>query len=163
MKKVILNNNIPLVLKNNKNTPRMALCFYFKLQKPEKKAGLYTLLNRLFLQGTTNRTSEQLANELDENAIDCYSEMKHDFIRFKLQCLNEDFEKGLEILADIIKNSTLDEFNKEVIKLKGEIPAEMDDPKSKAMDAFYKNIFKKHFSCVSDIIIPKFYKIHHNR
>lgn len=144
MKKVILENNIPLVLKQNKNTPRMALCFYFKIENPEKKAGLYTVLNRLFLQGTKNRTAQQLANELDENAIDCYSEMKQDFIRFKLQCLNEDFEKGIEILADIIKNSTFEDFNKEVIKLKGEIPAEMDEPKSKAMDAFYKNIFKNH-------------------
>lgn len=144
MKEIILDNNIPLVLKENKNTPRYAMCFYFKIEKPESKAGLYTVLNRLFMQGTKNRTAQQLANELDENAIDCYSEMKHDFIRFKLQCLNEDFEKAVEILADIIKNSTFEDFNKEIIKLKGEIPAEMDDPKSKAMDAFYKNIFKGH-------------------
>lgn len=144
MKEIILENNISLVLKENKNTPRHAMCFYFKIENPESKAGLYTILNRLFLQGTKNRTAQELANELDENAIDCYSEMKHDFIRFKVQCLNEDFEKAVEILADIIKNSTFDDFNKEVIKLKGEIPAEMDEPKSKAMDAFYKNIFKNH-------------------
>ena len=144
MKKIILENNIPVVIKENKNTPRIALCFYFKLTEPEKKAGLYTLLNRLFLQGTNKRTAEDIATELDENAIECYSEMKHDFIRFKLQCLNEDFEKGLDILSDIIKNSTLEEFEKEIIKLKGEIPAEMDEPKSKAMDGFYKNIFLNH-------------------
>lgn len=144
MNTINLENNIPVVLKENQNTPRHALCFYFKLDKPEAKAGLYTILNRLFLQGTKNRSAEELANELDENAIDCYSEMKHDFIRFKLQCLNEDLEKGLDILSDIIKNSTLAEFDKEVVKIKGEIPAEMDEPKSKAMDAFYKNMFKNH-------------------
>lgn len=144
MKKITLDNNIPVVLKENKNTPRHAMCFYFKIEEPEKKAGLYTILNRLFLQGTKNRSAHELAQELDENAIDCYSEMKQDFIRFKLQCLNEDFEKGLEILADIIKNSTLEEFDKEVIKLKGEIQAELDEPKSKALDGFYKNIYKDH-------------------
>ena len=144
MNKIILDNTIPVVLKENKNTPRHAMCFYFKIEEPEKKAGLYTILNRLFLQGTKNRSAAQLAQELDENAIDCYSEMKQDFMRFKLQCLNEDFEKGLEILADIIKNSTLEEFDKEVIKLKGEIQAELDDPKSKALDGFYKNIYKNH-------------------
>lgn len=144
MKKITLDNNIPVVLKENKNTPRHAMCFYFKIEEPEKKAGLYTILNRLFLQGTKNRSAHKLAQELDENAIDCYSEMKQDFIRFKLQCLNEDFEKGLEILADIIKNSTLEEFDKEVIKLKGEIQAELDEPKSKALDGFYKNIYKDH-------------------
>ena len=144
MKKIILDNDIPVILKNNKNTPRHALCFYFKIEEPESKAGLYTILNRLFLQGTKNRSSEKLAQELDENAIDCYSEMKHDFVRFKLQCLNEDFEKGLEILSDIILNSTFDDFDKEVIKLKGEIQAELDEPKSKAMDGFYKNVYENH-------------------
>ena len=125
MEKIILDNNIPLVLKENKNTPRHALCFYFKITEPEKKAGIYTILNRLFLQGTKTRDAHTLAQELDENAIDCYSEMKQDFIRFKLQCLNEDFAKGLEILSDIIKNSTFEDFEKEVIKLKGEIQAEL--------------------------------------
>lgn len=144
MEKFILDNSIPVVLKENKNTPRVAMSFYFKISEPEKKAGLYTLLNRLFLQGTKNRSSELLAQDLDENAIECYSEMKHDFIRFKLQCLNEDFEKGLEILEDIIKNSTLEDFEKEIIKMKGEIQAELDEPKSKALDAFFKNIFKNH-------------------
>lgn len=144
MNKIILDNTIPVVLKENKNTPRHALCFYFKIEHPQKKAGLYSILNRLFLQGTKTRSAQELAQELDENAIDCYSEMKQDFIRFKLQCLNEDFEKGLEILADIIKNSTLEEFDKEVIKLKGEIQAELDDPKTKALDSFYKNIYKDH-------------------
>ena len=144
MKKIILDNNIPLVLKENKNTPRHALCFYFKITEPEKKAGVYTLLNRLFLQGTKTRNAHLLAQELDENAIDCYSEMKQDFIRFKLQCLNEDFEKGLEILSDIIKNSTLEDFEKEVIKLKGEIQAELDEPKALAMNSFYSCMFKDH-------------------
>ena len=144
MEKIILDNNIPLVLKENKNTPRHALCFYFKITEPEKKAGVYTLLNRLFLQGTKKRDAHTLAQELDENAIDCYSEMKQDFIRFKLQCLNEDFEKGLEILSDVIENSTMEDFEKEVIKLKGEIQAELDEPKTMAMNAFYSNIFKNH-------------------
>ena len=144
MNKIILDNKIPVIFKINKNTPRYAMCFYFKIEEPEKKAGLYSILNRLFLQGTKTRSAQQLAQELDENAIDCYSEMKQDFIRFKLQCLNEDFEKGLEILSDIIKNSTLEDFDKEVIKLKGEIQAELDEPKSKALDGFYKNIYKNH-------------------
>ena len=82
MREFRLNNEVLCNLKQNKNTPRIALCFYFKIEEPEKKAGTYTLLNRLFLQGTKKRTAEVLAQELDENAIDCYSEMKHDFIRF---------------------------------------------------------------------------------
>jgi len=144
MNNYTLDNNIPVVINQNKNTPRVAMCLYFKIEEPEKKAGLYTLLNRLFLQGTKTRSAEALAQELDENGIDCYSEMKHDFIRFKLQCLNEDFAKGIEILEDIVKNSTLADFEKEVIKMKGEIQAELDDSKTRALDGFFKNIYKDH-------------------
>ena len=144
MNKIYLKNEIPAILKENKSTPRISVCIYLKITEAEKRAGEYSLLNRLFLQGTKNRTSEKLAQELDENAIECYSEMKCDFIRFKLLCLNEDLEKGLDILSDIIQNSTLDEFEKEKIKLSGEITAELDSPKSKAMDAFYKNFYENH-------------------
>ena len=141
MKKIYLENKIPVVFKENKNTPRLALCLYFKIEEQEKKAGLFSILNRLLMQGTKKRTAEELAMELDENAIECYSEMKHDFIRFKVLCLNEDIEKALEILEDIVKNSTMEDFSKEIVKMKGEIEAELDSPKSRAADAFYKTLF----------------------
>lgn len=145
MQKTYLTNDIPVVVKTNKNTPRIALSFYFTINNPEKKAGIYTILNRLFMQGTKNRTSEQLAKELDENAIEIYSEMKHDFIRFKLLCLNEDFNLALEILEDIIQNSHFELFDKEVAKLKGEIEAELDSPKTKALDNYYRKLFEGHY------------------
>lgn len=145
MEKIFLKNEIPTIIKINKNTPRVALSFYLTINNPEKKAGIYTILNRLFMQGTKNRTSEELAQELEENAIELYSEMKHDFIRFKLLCLNEDFDLALEILEDILKNSHFETFDKEVLKLKGEIIAELDSPKTKALDNYYKTLYENHF------------------
>ena len=145
MQKILLDNNIPAIIKQNKNTPRIALCLSFKVSEPEKSPGVYSLLNRLFMQGTKNRTSEELAQELEENAIELYSEMKHDYIRFKILCLNEDFEHSLEILEDIIFNSHFELFDKEVVKLKGEIIADLDSPKTKALDNYFKTLYKDHF------------------
>lgn len=144
MEKIFLKNEIPAVIKTNKNTPRIALSLYLTINTPEIKAGVYTILNRLFMQGTKNRTSEELAQELEENAIELYSEMKHDYIRFKILCLNEDFNLALEILEDILKNSLFDTFDKEVLKLKGEIIAELDSPKTKALDNYYKTLYENH-------------------
>ncbi len=144
MNKIHLSNNIPVVFKKNKNTPRIALCIFMNVCEPEQKAGTYTLLNRLFLQGTKNRSAEDIAQELDENAIECYSEMKYDYFKFRVLCLNEDFPKALEILADIMKNSTFEDLPKEIFKIKGELTAELDSPKTKASDNFYKTIFKNH-------------------
>lgn len=145
MREFELTNGIKAVHKQNKNTPRTALCFNIAINKPEKSAGIYSLMNRLLLQGTKNRSSVELANELEENAIEISCDMKQDYLRFRLVCLNEDIELALEILNDIIDNTTFDDFEKEKIKLEGEIPAELDSARTRAMDNFVKTIFKNHF------------------
>lgn len=145
MKEFQLKNNIKAVYKQNKNTPRIGLSFNLSINEAEEFAGTYCLMSRLLLQGTKNRTSEQLAKELDENAIEFSCDMKQDYLRFRLVCLNEDFAHAIELMADIIKNSTFEEFDKEKVKLEGEITAELDSAKTKALDNFYKNLFEGHF------------------
>lgn len=145
MQEFELKNKITSVYKQNKNTPRVGLSLNISINEAEKAAGVYCLMSRLLLQGTKNRTSEQLAKELDENAIELSCDMKQDYLRFRFVCLNEDFERATELLADIIKNSTFEEFSKEKIKMQGEIVAELDSAKTKALDNYYKNLFENHF------------------
>lgn len=145
MNKVILNNGIEAIIKTNKNTPRTAVVFYIRLCKTDvQKAGLYYLLASLFFQGTKNRSAEALAQELNENAIEIYFEVKPDYIRFKLLCLNEDLNQALEIFQDMIENSTLDNYKKEARKIKGELEADLDSPKVLAQDEYYRTIYKNH-------------------
>lgn len=145
MQEFKLKNNITTVYKQNKNTPRIGLSFNFSINEAEKLPGIYCLMSRLLLQGTKTRTSEQLAKELDENAIELSCDMKQDYLRFRFICLNEDFALATEIMSDVIKNSTFEEFEKEKVKLQGEITAELDSAKTKALDNYYKNLFKGHF------------------
>ena len=140
-----LKNGIKAAHKQNKNTPRMALSFNIAINKPAKCAGVYSLMNRLLLQGTKNRTAIELADELEENAIEISCDMKQDYLRFRMVCLNEDIEHALEILQDIVDNTTFEDFDKEKTKLEGEIPAELDSARTRAMDNFVKTIFKNHF------------------
>ena len=145
MREICLNNNIKAYIKLNKNTPRVALTLNMSIDKPEKYSGEYSLMNRLLLKGTKNYSSEELSTILDENAIELCTEMKSDYLRFRFICLNEDFEKALQILQDIILNSTFEEFEKEKSKLKGEIVAELDSAKVKVSDLFTKTIYKNHY------------------
>ena len=71
--------------------------------------------------------------------------MKYDYLRLRFVALNEDFERALSILSDIICNSTFEEFEKEKVKLKGELVAELDSAKVKVSDLFTKTIYKNHF------------------
>lgn len=145
MREITLNNNIRACIKRNENTPRIALSMNFSIIEPEKNAGQYLLMNRLLLKGTEKYTSEELSEVLDENAIEIYTEMKYDYLRFRFIALNEDFEFALSLLSDIILNSTFAEFEKEREKLKGEIMAELDSAKVKVSDLFTKTIYKNHF------------------
>ena len=145
MREFILSNGIKACFKQNKNTPRAALTLNISINKPEKYSGQYSLMNRLLLKGTSKYSSEELANILDENAIEMYTEMKSDYLRFRFVCLNSDFELALSILSDIIQNSTFEEFEKEKSKLKGELTAELDSAKVKVSDLFTKTLYKNHY------------------
>ena len=145
MREIVLKNGINTCIKRNFNTPRVALALCISINKPEKIAGQYLLMNRLLLKGTKKYSSEELSAILDENAIDLYTEMRYDYLRFRFAALNEDFELALSILSDIVLNSTFEEFEKEKEKLKGELLAELDSAKTKVSDLFTKTIYKGHF------------------
>ena len=140
-----LNNNIDFAYKNNADTPRAALCLNFSINEPENIPGLHSLMSRLAMQGTTTYTAEQLAEELDKYAIELAVELRHDYLRFKFVSLNEDFSKAVELLADIVKNVTFEDFNKELEKMRGEIVAELDASRTKVLENFYRNLYDGHY------------------
>lgn len=144
MKKYTLKNGIKTILKKNTNTPRIAFVMYSNFNIDEKKAGLYYLLTRMLIKGTKTKTSEQIASILEDNAIDLTIEKKSDYFRFKILCLNEDINLALEIFQDIIENSTFEDVEKEIAKIKGEFEADLDSAKVKAQDNYYRTIFKNH-------------------
>lgn len=139
-----LKNNIDFVHKNNPNTPRIALYLNMSMDGMKVGAGVNSLMIRLFMQGTKNRSAQQLSEELDRYAIEFTSELKLDYIKFKIVCLNEDFERALEIFTDIVKNTTFEDFDKEKAKLEGEIVAELDSARAKVIDSYYKTIYENH-------------------
>jgi len=140
-----LNNNIEYLYKQNKNTPRMAICLNFSINKPDKIPGIYSIMARLLLQGTKKFNSEELANEFEKYAIDFSAELFPNYLRIKFVCLNEDIQKAIELMNEVLVNSTFEEFEKERLKLKCEIPAELDSPHAKTMDAYCKTIFENHY------------------
>ena len=144
MEKIILKNNIPLIIKENELTPRIALCLYMGFNESEKYAGEIALTKALLFQGTKTKSAKEIATILEENGIDCYVVSSNDYLCLKIQCLNEDFKFALSVLNDIIFNSTFEEFEKEKEKLKGECLSDLDSPRITAFDEFFKNVFINH-------------------
>ena len=145
MKEFELKNGIKSVYKQNPETPRIALTLNFSINDEEKLAGTYSLMSRLLMQGTKKYNNEQIATLLDENGIQIITDMKQDYLRFRVLCLNEDFSKAIEILEDLVKNSTFIEFDKEKEKMQGELIAEVDSARLQISDAFVKTAYENHY------------------
>ena len=138
------NNGINILLEKTPKTPRMSVSFFFKTDKKEKFYGINSLLARLLLQGTKTYNASELALAFENECIDITTKAKQDYLKFSLCFLNEDFNRAMELVKDLILNSTFDDFEKEVFKMKGEIVSDLDSPKMKLTDTFIKNLFKKH-------------------
>ena len=109
--------------------------FFFKVNKKEKVYGINSLLARLLLQGTKKYSSSELALEFENECIDVSSKAKQDYIKLSLVFLNEDFNKAMDLVADLILNSTFESWQKEIFKIKGEIISDLDNPRIKLTDA----------------------------
>jgi predicted Zn-dependent peptidase len=66
-------------------------------------------------------------------------------LQIKALCLNEDFSKTVDLINEVITNSTFEEFEKEKNKLKGEILAELDSSRARALDKYCRLMFENHY------------------
>ena len=142
---LINKNGIDILVKNNKKTPRIALVCCFSINKAEKIAGINSLFTKLLMQGTKTYSNIELLQLIEEKGIEINVRCKQDYLTASVLTLNEDFDLGIEILSDILQNSTFENFEKEVHKLKGEITSDLDHPRLQATDKFVRNIFDGHY------------------
>ncbi len=140
-----LSNGLKVVYQYAPNTPRTAINFFINLGViDEKKAGETSLITKLLLQGTKNLSAKELAEKIDLYAIEFITDVKQDYIKVKSLFLNDDVEVALDLMSDVILNSTFENFEKEVNKLKGEIQSDMDSARMKALDNLIKNLYANH-------------------
>ena len=140
-----LSNGIKVITRKNSNTPRISLnLFMTSGTKYENLAGTANLASRLLFQGTETKSAEDLANELDLNAIEMSIEAKQDYLRARALFLNEDIDEVLDIFEDILKYSTFKNSEKEARKFEGEIKLDLDSPKTQALDNLIRNIYPEH-------------------
>jgi predicted Zn-dependent peptidase len=140
-----LDNGLPLLLAPMPETPRMALAVAidggFRL---EPEAGIARLCSRLLLKGTRRRSAEALALELDERAIDLSESARTDCLVLQAVFINRELPAVIDLVHDIIAESTFADFAKEREKTLGEVRAAMDLPGSLANSLIIRAMFPDH-------------------
>jgi zinc protease len=110
-----LQNGVPVLYRQNKNTPRTAINIFIKSVNPlSLEAGVANLMSRLFLQGTKKYSAEEIAKIIDNNGLELGVDVKQDYIKVQSYFLNEDFDLAIDLIDEILKNSTFEKLTKEI-------------------------------------------------
>lgn len=115
-------------------------------QDPFEKAGLANLVAGLLDEGTTTRSSKQLAEQIDFVGGSLEAKTSEDFTTASVRVLKKDMEVGVSLLADILQHPAFhkQEFERIRNQILGEIVNDNDDPGHVATKAFNQLVFHGH-------------------
>lgn len=115
-------------------------------QDPPEKAGLANLVASLLDEGTTTRSSKQLAEQIDFVGGSLEVKAGEDFTTASTRILKKDVDLGFTLLADILQRPAFpkQEFDRVRSQILGEIVSDNDDPGHVAIKAFNQLVFHNH-------------------
>ncbi|XZJ42749.1 M16 family metallopeptidase [Clostridium perfringens] len=115
------------------------------LYEDEKELGMSHFVEHMLFKGTKNRSNEELNRELEFLGGDYNAYTDYISTVYSITCLDEEFEKGIELLNDMVLNSSFDE--KEMKKEKGvvlsEIKSDKDDIEDLSISRTHEYAFHK--------------------
>lgn len=130
---------------NDNNIPKINLVLEFKAKffyDDQEKPGLYNFVANMMTEGTEKYSATELAQEIESRgmSLSVYPG------GLSMSMLSSDFEKGLEILDQILAHATFDE--EEIEKVREQIIADIknfwDEPKSFAGQLVRERIYGSH-------------------
>lgn len=105
IEKVTLPNGLTLLFKEDHRLPFVEFRALFKggvlAETPDNNGGTL-LMSKMLLQGTTSRSAERIASEIESlgGHLDSYS--ANNSLGVNAEVLSDDFETGLELMADVV-------------------------------------------------------------
>jgi zinc protease len=127
--KTTLSNGVKVLYYNNNKTPKIDLILDLKSKyyyDSEIKPGLYNFVTHMLTEGTTRYNATQLAQEFEKLGIS-FSAYPG---QIRMSMLSVDLKRGLELLGEILLNSTFD--LQQIEKVRSQILADIsnfwDDP-----------------------------------
>ncbi len=108
------------------------------------ECGIAHMLEHMAFKGTKNRNAEKIVREVEDVGGDINAYTSKEVTAYYLKVLKENAELGVDILSDIIKNSTFpeDEIERERGVIISEIGQSYDAPDDRVFENFTKTAFK---------------------
>ena len=116
IEKITLPNGLRLLLRQDKRLPFVALRAALRggvLAESDENNGITQLTARTMIKGTKSRSAEQIAEQIESVGGSISYQAGNNSFGFSVEILGDDFERGLDVLSDVILNPT---FPKEQIE-----------------------------------------------
>lgn len=148
-KRVVLKNGITMLFVETRALPMVNISIAIKagaIYDPPEKGGVAGLTAAMLDEGTKNRSSKQIAEEIDFIGGRLSASGGEDFSSASLVVLKKDLAAGMELLTDILLNPVFPEEELERKKKEtiAAIISDKDDPGAVASKTFYKAVFQGH-------------------
>jgi zinc protease len=142
-------NGLVLLLSENHTTPSVsinAIVLAGSRFESDDKAGLASLVGELIDEGTTIRTSQEIAEAVESVGARFRSAGDYQTSGVQGAFLSQDIWLGLEITADVLMNASFPEeqINLHIGRRAAQIKSRLDVPRIQASDAFNEVIFAGH-------------------
>lgn len=147
--KKILDNGLTVLYSEKHNIPIVMVTMIIKagpLDEPKEQAGLANLTAELLDEGTKNRRSSEISEEVEFIGASLGASTGSDYTTISLSVLKKDVEKGFELFSDIVLNPVFpqEELDRKRELIKGSLKQREEDPSFIADRAFRKEVFGEH-------------------
>ncbi|MDO4581326.1 MAG: pitrilysin family protein [Bacillota bacterium] len=147
--KIILDNGLRIVCEPMPHLHSVATGLWVNsgsAAEPEQLAGVSHFLEHMLFKGTAKRGAAEISRVMDGvgGVLNAFTGKEQTC--FYTRCLDEHFELGLELLADMCLNSLLDgeQFDREKQVIVEEINMYEDSPDEVAGDLFARTLWPEH-------------------
>ncbi|MCB2154661.1 insulinase family protein [bacterium] len=139
-------NRLTMIHRQNQTNQIVAVTCLIRpgaAQDPDDKIGQSRLMMRTLTKGTKNRTSDEIAEELEDLGASLNTSDTYDYVAVSLKCVRSDLDKTLDIFADVIRHPTFpqEELDAEKTRQLAEIRIREDRSPSAVMTRFRGQLF----------------------
>lgn len=112
----------------------------------EKNNGVAHFLEHMAFKGTVNRSAEDIAREIEDVGGNINAYTSRETTAYHLKVLKEDLPLAVDILGDILQNSTFneEEIEKERLVILQELGQSIDEPDEMVFENLQSMTYKNH-------------------
>lgn len=144
-----LDNGLTLLVREDHSAPVVAIVTHVKagyFDEPDRLVGVSHVLEHMFFKGTPRRGVGEIARQTKGAGGYLNAGTIYDYTSYYTVLPSSALELGLDVQADALRNSLVDEseLERELLVIIQEVKRKLDNPGALAVESLYATLFDAH-------------------